>query len=374
MARTKIEQIEGFRIIESPDLLVGAARQGWDPYCASRRGFFLFKEGKQYDIIHCLDTRLAVIWPALAYARARGIPIVSDWIDWWGRGGLIDERRPDWYKKTLGGVETWFEEHYRDKLDGLTAISHALVERAVGLGCERDRCLVINGAADMSTFAKPASTADARARVGLPVDAPVVCFSGLDVLIDLPLAVRAFEIIREARPDARMLLVGPDVDQAKTCVSSPEVLDAVTAIGKVAYKELPDVLPAADLFLLPYPDKIVNVGRWPNKVGDYMAVGKPTVANPVGELNRLFGRYDIGRLAGETAEEMAAASLEILADRALAAQLGANARRVAETDLSWENQITRLSDWYVDVIDRKAAELSRTETPKGERGRLRKAV
>src|SRR5262249_28502916 len=51
--QTKSEHIDGFRIVASPDLLVGAARQGWDPYCAARRAAFLFREGKDYDIIHC---------------------------------------------------------------------------------------------------------------------------------------------------------------------------------------------------------------------------------------------------------------------------------------------------------------------------------
>jgi len=274
--RTRIVHADGFRIVENPDMLVGALRQGWDPYCAVRRGMFLNREHKQYDIIHCLDTRLAVIWPALRYARANGIPIVSDWIDWWGRGGLIQERRPRWYQLLFGGVETWFEEHYRAKLNGLSAISAALVERAVSLGCERDRCIVINGAADLDTFAAPASREEARACAGLPANAPVVCFSGLDVLIDLPMAIKAFEIILHELPDARLLLVGPDERTARAMVSTPGTMASITALGPVAYKQLPKILAAADVFLMPYPDKVVNVGRWPNKIGDYMAVGRPT--------------------------------------------------------------------------------------------------
>ena len=356
--RTHVERVEGFRVIESPDMLFGALRQGWDPYCAVRRSAFMFREGKQYDIIHCLDTRLAVIWPALAYARAHGIPIVSDWIDWWGRGGLIDERRPGWYKASFGGIETWFEEHYRAKLDGLTSISHALMRRGVGLGCKPDRCIVINGAADLTTFAKPASQAAARSRLGLPSGVPVVCFSGLDVLIDLPIAVQAYELIRKQLPDARMLLVGPTEDDAKASVTSHDSLSGISAIGKVPYHKLPEVLPAADVFLLPYPDKIVNVGRWPNKIGDYMAVGRPTVANPVGELVDLFGRYQIGKLAGETPRAMADAALELLTNPTLADQLGREARRVAETDINWTSQISRLESWYRSIIQKQHSPLA----------------
>lgn len=323
----------------------------------------MFRESKRYDVIHCLDTRLAVIWPARAYAKAHGIPIVSDWIDWWGRGGLIEERRPGWYKATLGGVETWFEEHYRAKLDGLTTISHALMRRGIDLGCKPERCIVINGAADMATFENPATAEEARARAGLPLGAPVVCFSGLDVLIDLPLAVRAFEIIRAELPDARLLLVGPTEADARAASSSPTALQAIEALGKVPYGELPGVLPAADLFLLPYPNKIVNVGRWPNKIGDYMAVGRPTVANPVGELSELFRRYPVGLLAGETAQEMAAASLRLLRDPELANEIGRGARKAAETDLSWSSQIARLEIWYRNILTAKSQSSLSRSTP-----------
>src|SRR5439155_5272691 len=96
--KTRYEQHAGLCIIHSPDLLVGALRQGWDPVCALRRGVWLFREKQAYDIIHCLDTRPTVVLPALAYGRAMRIPIVSDWVDWFGRGGLIAEKRPLWYR------------------------------------------------------------------------------------------------------------------------------------------------------------------------------------------------------------------------------------------------------------------------------------
>src|SRR5262245_62703985 len=72
--RTAYEESDGVRIVQNPDLLVGALRQGWDPVCAIRRAGLLFRENRPYDIIHCLDTRPAVVLPALAYARFKRIP------------------------------------------------------------------------------------------------------------------------------------------------------------------------------------------------------------------------------------------------------------------------------------------------------------
>jgi glycosyltransferase involved in cell wall biosynthesis len=170
------------------------------------------------------------------------------------------------------------------------------------------------------------------------------------VLSDLPLAVRAFEIVLAQRPDARLLLVGPTEEDARAGSSSAASFRAITALGNVPYKELPSILPAADLFLLPYPSKIANIGRWPNKIGDYMAVGRPTVANPVGELTELFRRYPVGLLAGETAEEMAAASLRLLRDPDLASEIGRGARKAAELELCWSSQIARLETWHRSIL------------------------
>jgi glycosyltransferase involved in cell wall biosynthesis len=349
--RTRIEHVDGFRIIENPDLLVGALRQGWDPYCAWRRWRFLKHEDVQYDIIHCLDTRLAVIWPALAYARAKGIPIVSDWIDWWGRGGLIAKRRPWWYRFLFAGIETWFEEHYRAQLDGLTTISHALLERGVRLGCSRDRAIVIHGGADMATFSNVPAKADAKRALDLNPDAPVLCFSGLDVLIDLPLAIHAYERVRREVPETQLLLVGPTAAHARPLLTNPAAWAGVKALGPIPFAKLPEHLAAADIFLTPYSNEIANIGRWPNKVGDYMAVGRPIVSNPVGEVKWLFDTYAVGVLADETPDSVADAVLALLRDPKAADAIGRQARRVAETVFAWDQQIFKLERWYYMILD-----------------------
>jgi glycosyltransferase involved in cell wall biosynthesis len=344
--RTRVENIDGFRLIENPDMLVGQLRQGWDPVCAWRRGRFLYKENKQYDIIHCLDTRLAVIWPALSYARAKGIPIVSDWIDWWGRGGLIDERRPWWYKRFLGGIETWFEEHYRAKLDGLTTISQALIERAVALGCPRRRCCKIPGGANLAAFDPVPPRQESRRKLDIPNDVPVVCFSGLDVLIDLPLAFAAFREILRTFPDAVFLLVGPSKKDLRGIVPEGVPESNILSTGPVPYGDLKNYLPAADVFLMPYADKVSNRGRWPNKIGDYMCVGRPTVSNPVGEVKRLFEEHEVGVLCAPEAGAMATETVALLREPERARQMGEHARQVAEEYFTWDKLVARLEHFY----------------------------
>src|SRR5688572_23384916 len=82
--------LEGVRIVESPDLFWGRLRTGWDPLNALRRALRLFRE--PYDVIHEFDSRPTVVLPS-RWKRHAGVR-VSDWGDWWGRGGAIADR-PD---------------------------------------------------------------------------------------------------------------------------------------------------------------------------------------------------------------------------------------------------------------------------------------
>jgi len=351
--KTKVERVEGFRIIENPDLLFGSLRQGWDPVCALRRRYFLFKEAKNYDIIHCLDTRPTVILPALSYAKRNNTVIVSDWIDWWGRGGLITERRPWWYRQFFGWFEVFFEEYYRAKLHGLTAISQALVERGVTLGVPRQDCIVINGGADLNNFSQLPSQTDCKKALNIPIESKVVCFSGLDVLIDLPLALEAFKILESNRQNTLLLLVGPtkkDIPDAYKNLIDSGNIRLSGPIEPIPYKDLKNYLPAADLFMMPYTNKVSNIGRWPNKIGDYMCVGRPTVSNPIGEVKRLFEKYNIGKLADPSAKAMAAEMDLLLSNKSTAREMGNTARSVAEQKFHWPILVESLEDWYYKII------------------------
>jgi phosphatidylinositol alpha-1,6-mannosyltransferase len=296
------------------------------------------------------------VLPSLAYARATGTLIVSDWVDWWGRGGLITEKRPLWYRELFGRFETFFEEHFRRRLDGLTTISSALLERGVTLGVPRERCLRLPGGADLSaTFSTIPSKEESLKALNIPAGASVVCFSGLDVLIDLPLALRAFERIAAARPGTVLLLVGPTPGLVRKLAPSRSLAARIICTGPVPYAELPRHLVAADVFLMPYANKISNIGRWPNKVCDYMCIGRPTVSNPIGEVKRLFEEFGVGMLAAETAGSMANAVLTLLDDPERARTIGQQARATAVNVFAWEHLIEDLERWYYRILSMGAA-------------------
>jgi len=195
----------GVRIVETPDLLCGKLRSGWDPWNTFNRILYLHRHNRPYDLAYCFETRPATIYPVLDYLHRRPVPWITEWIDWWGRGGIIDEFRPGWYRILFGRVETYYEEAFRARADGLTVISTALAERAVGLGVERERICILPNGTQPEVFSVP-ETAACRHRVGLDVTGPVIGYCSLDTHLDLALMIEVLAQIVRQYPDVMMLV------------------------------------------------------------------------------------------------------------------------------------------------------------------------
>lgn len=333
---------EGVHIIETPDLLVGMTRTGWDPYDTWRRKRFL--KQRRYDLIHAFDCRPAVILPALTQRKRDGATLLTDWADWWGRGGVIDERPNKLIKYTFEGIETYFEEHYRTQADGLTVISEALHERALKLGVRPDRITHISGGADIEHIT-PGDRIAARRALGIPEDGPIVGFSGF-VHYDLTLLLGAFDWLARARPDVRLLLTGARSPLVQQYAQRGGWAGRVIEAGAIDYSILPRYHACVDVFALPFANKLANRGRWPNKIGDYLAAGRPIVSNPVGDIKELFKVYDIGYLTDETPEAFGGGLLRAIEDPASAEAKARNARYVAERVLSWAQLSVRMEEHY----------------------------
>jgi len=347
--RSGLEEIslQGVRVVQFPDLLWGMGRSGWDPWDTWNRLAALKKE--KYDLVHAFDSRPAVIHPAMALKRL-GVPLVMDWADWWGRGGVIAERGNPLLRYGFGGIETWYEEHFRKFADRTTVISTALRERVIRLGISPGTVMKITGGADVENFT-PRDQAACRRALNLPLDVKIFGFMGF-VHYDLELALRAFAWIYRKDPASRLLLVGKPSPLTARIGQSEGAAAGILEYGVVPYDKISDYMGAADVFLLPFASKQANIGRWPNKVGDYMAMGRPIVTSAVGEMAHLFRNEAIGRLAGETPEAFGEAAWELLQNPATCKTMGATAREAAEKRYSWEFLTLTLEALYHELMRR----------------------
>jgi len=348
---TQVSTSKGVRVVEAPDLLWSRLRSGWDVWDLLNRMAFLRRDDGNYDLVHCFETRPTTIYPALDFVRRRKLPLVTDWNDWFGRGGLITISRPRWYRALFERIETYYEEAFRARGAGLTVISTALAQRAAALGVLEDRICHIPGGVVPTEFPER-SIVECRMKMGYPADVPILGFASADSHLDLEILMEALRIVAHTHPDVRLVVSGRTSKRVVDLVRSYDVQDHVVFIGFVTSDDLAWHMGAADLFLLPFPDTVYNRGRWPNKIGPYMCLGRPTVSNPTGDVKLLFERHRVGLLAESDPGDFAAKILTLLESPELARELGVNARRVALDEHDWDKLVSRLEDFYDELLAR----------------------
>jgi len=333
---------DGVRVVETPDLLWGRGRSGWDLWDTLRRT--LYVRERTWDLVHAFDSRPAVILPALALQR-QGVPLVLDWADWWGRGGTIEERTTGFAVRLLiGPIETYFEEAFRTVAQGTTVISSALLRRAIALGVRPETIAQIPQGSDVENI-RPLPRDACRRALRLPEGSPIVGYLGILNKSDAQLLFSTYECLRSIRPDCRLLMIG----RHNVVVAD---IPGIVETGYVTQERLLEYLGVCDLMLLPLKNTVASRGRWPSKINDYLAAGRAVVATVVGDAAELFEQHAIGQATLDTPEALARAADALLSDVEGLRALERNARRVAENELAWPILSEKLEMHYLSVLNR----------------------
>lgn len=218
----------------------------------------------------------------------------------------------------------------------VVAVSRALADKAVAIGAERARTRVIYNGVDAALFA-PGSRGQARQRLGLPVDAPLLLYVGnlkaTKGCLDL---VRAFPALLAACPQARLVFVGagPCRGELEARAAAPDCGGRVMFAGAVAHGALGDWFRAADLLCLPSHNEGV-----PNVVLEAMACGTPVVATRVGGIPEVVPDY-----AGVLVPPHDQAALESALVSASGRSWDAAVIAAHATGFRWDDNIDRLEN------------------------------
>lgn len=335
--RTREMTVHGVRIIQMGGITPARVRHGGlDPFDGVRRVQHVHAHA--YDIVHGFDHRGAVSLPAL-WARlieprigGRRVPFVSDWADLWGMGGIADTRSR-LAQLTLGLADHVMERRVRRYADGVTVISDYLLEQARALGVPREaiRLVQVGANADMI---EPLDAAAMRRKFGVAEDAPTLVHVGF-VPYDVELLADTFILLARENPRMRLLMAGAPTPLLHTKVAQAGVQDQVRHVGVVPYAEMQQLLACGDVMLLPLSNRTINVARFPNRFGDYLAAGRPLATNLTGEVGKIVVNENIGVATADNPSAFAAAIAALLADPDRRAQMGTRARQLAEGRYSW---------------------------------------
>lgn len=275
---------------------------------------------------------------ALRLARRHGVPFVYHVMD-----ALHTLAEPTW----LHPVAKPVERLVMGEADEVVVINNALAHYAVSMGARPDRVRVVPIGTHVAPEPDSASIEQTRTSLGIAPSDTVMMFMGwLYTFSGLAEVVHSLAEHREQAPGLKFLVVGdgdmaPELQRLRTEL---ELEDRVILTGKRPSSEIPALLAAADVCLLPARRVSTMEHIVPSKLVEYLAAGRPVVATKLPGIHAEFGD-DPGLLyIDEPAEAVPTVVKAIMGDddpRARAAELGRSSRRLMEQRPGWDEVTAR---------------------------------
>jgi glycosyltransferase involved in cell wall biosynthesis len=237
-------------------------------------------------------------------------------------------------------------------LRGVIAHSQLAADAFAKAGVPRNKCLVAHNGFAPDLMQPPLDSAEARRRLGLPEDKPLVVYAGH---VGAHKGTAALVRIAAAVPEARWAIVGVDpasgekdwVESLARNVSARNLL----LIPRVSSKEVAAYLYAADCLIIPPTGEPLRGGRTvlPMKLFTYLAAGRAVLAPRLPDVQEVLADGETACLVRpDHLEEAASALRGLLADSALRSRLARNAKAAAE-NYTWEARARRLVEFFNQI-------------------------
>jgi len=332
------------------------------PYMPAFRDAFLdfaAREETRYDLVH--GNFWMSGWVAAELRRRLGIPTVQ-----------IFHALGKTKRRHQGAADTSPAGRIAVELDVVQTvdrvIAHCPTERAElveDYGADPDRIELIPSGVDLANF-WPVPQREARRRIGLAPDGPVVVYVGrLLPRKDVRNVVRAVALLARDGLPLRLLVVGgdaptpdpiatPEIGALQRLAAELGVADRVIFTGQRQPSELRDYYGAGD---------VAVTTPWYEPYGltplEAMACGRPVIGAAVGGITFTVLDGVTGFLVPPRDPAALAARLaQVLTQPALAARLGRAARARMEREFTWPIAALRTAALYQTLLAERAAALA----------------
>jgi glycosyltransferase involved in cell wall biosynthesis len=241
---------------------------------------------------------------------------------------------------------------FLERAAGMTAV----IETLLDFGPDDMPAQVIWPGFDRSILSAKDDSSRVRASLDLRPDDVVLAYTG-DIhpsnLGEVRSLYVAVALLRRAGYQARLVKTGWN----KVDMSWAEELslgDAVIDLGFVSRRRLGELLSIADVLVQPGGPSRFNDFRFPSKLPDFLASGKPVILPRTNIGLHLRDGEDALLLERGHAVEIFEKVVRVVEDKALARRLGENGRAFAFERLRWDETVKSLVELYSGVSNGRA--------------------
>ena len=323
---------------------------------ALRRMRFLFNNFKKekYNMVFVRDG-IFDVFLALYLKRRYKIPFVFEMSNpieqsWEFYKRYHSNRKYRGYIKPK--IEAYILMHALHKADLVLPISKWLKEDFAKKEIERSKILPLPEGIDPDRFSDSDGEA-IRRRYNLN-DLKVVIYVGtIDAMRKLDVLIHAFSKVKKSIENVKLLMVGDGNDKSNLERLAGElgIKDNVVFTGQVYSHEVPNFIAAADIGVSPVPPLDFYKLSSPIKMFEYMAMGKPVVANEeIPEQKEVIEESGGGVLVKFDAESFADGIIELLDDPERAKEIGRKGHEWVVKNRSYEAMARQVEKRYFILL------------------------
>lgn len=360
--RYGLHEIDGIRVVSVAggynDPHLGTALNGWRRmlkfYEFARVASKVATELDRPDVVFATHTPLTVGLAGVAAGRHFGVPFVFEVRDLWPEAlvevGALNNPLAIWWLRRMA------RRIYR-RADHVVALSPGMKEGIVQAGVAASRVTVIPNASDLDLFRPDLDGSAARRRLGLGDRFAALYFGAMGLANGLEYVIEAARILAEGKQDHIVLVLqggGGKLSELEAMAKRYNLRNVVFG-DLVPKEEVAGIVAGCDVCLT-----IFRGGKnptWsPNKMFDSLAAGKPVLINAGGWLAETIERNACGRfISPDRPAALAETLMELSQNSGLCAQMGRNARALAEREFDRNLLAARLEGLLEQVVARANA-------------------
>ncbi len=313
------------------------------------------------DAIHAHD--LYLFGACIRAGRRLGIPVVGDMHENWVEALRHYRWSTHFPGRLVINFERWarLERTWSLGVDGLVVVIEEMQDRLEKAGIRPSRIAVVPNTVKLDTYDDwPIQRDIVTAHKN---DFTIVYTGGMDQHRGLTTAIDAMPAVREAIPNARLLLVG-DGSLRSELMNRAASVERITSSGEGASKKpcieftgwqpqelVASYIAAADVGLIPHSKTVHTDNTIPHKLFHYMYAGKPVVATNCAPIERIVEDEGAGLIfRSDDASELSDALIRLGQDANERRGMGERGFSAVSSRLNWDHTAQRLVDLYRDII------------------------
>ena len=179
----------------------------------------------------------------------------------------------------LGRIIVFVQDFIVKNSSIVVAPTNFIRKYALALGMKDEKISVIPNGADMQVF-NAEMESNYGSRLNLHDKKVCIYFGRLDGWAGVQILAEICNIFEQTRPDVKFLMVGGGTEQVK-------FPDNAIMINEIPHYEVPKIIAAADVVLVPFPENEVSHAASPLKLFEGMAMGKTVIASRVSGIQEV---------------------------------------------------------------------------------------